>query len=88
MKKHKNRCHLFTHGDHTENVVRSGLNSLIVAVDSSNDGTAALVAAELPEVRFLIFPERKYPGDARNIGIVVVRAEINAKHQPNYLYTA
>jgi radical SAM protein with 4Fe4S-binding SPASM domain len=31
--------HIFTHGDHAENVVRSGLNSLIVAVDGISQDT-------------------------------------------------
>jgi glycosyltransferase involved in cell wall biosynthesis len=50
----------------------------VVVVDSSNDGTGDLVAERFPEVRLLRFEERKYPGDARNAGIEVARADIVA----------
>jgi glycosyltransferase involved in cell wall biosynthesis len=50
----------------------------VIVVDSSNDGTEALIAADFPEVRLIHFAERKYPGDARNVGIAEARAEIVA----------
>jgi glycosyltransferase involved in cell wall biosynthesis len=50
----------------------------VVVVDSSIDGTGDLVAEQFPEVRLLRFEERKYPGDPRNAGIDVARADILA----------
>jgi glycosyltransferase involved in cell wall biosynthesis len=50
----------------------------VIVVDSSEDGTATLVAAEFPEVRLLRFADRKFCGDARNIGISVARGDIVA----------
>jgi glycosyltransferase involved in cell wall biosynthesis len=50
----------------------------VLVVDSSTDGTAALVAREFPAVRLWSFPERKFPGDARNYGIAQARGKILA----------
>jgi glycosyltransferase involved in cell wall biosynthesis len=50
----------------------------VILVDSSEDGTGDLVASAFPGVRLLRFPARKYPGDARNIGIAAVRSDIIA----------
>ncbi len=41
----------------------------IVVVDSSNDGTAAFVEERFPSVRLHHFRDRKFCGDARNMGI-------------------
>jgi GT2 family glycosyltransferase len=41
----------------------------IVVVDSGKDGAAGIIAALFPRVELLKFPDRKYPGDARNIGV-------------------
>ncbi len=50
----------------------------VIVVDSSNDGTAQLVAGHFTEVVLLTYAERKYPGDARNIGINRAQADIVA----------
>lgn len=50
----------------------------VILVDSSNDGAADLVKAAFPLVRLLHFPERKFPGDARNIGVAAARAKVVA----------
>ena len=50
----------------------------VIVVDSSSDGTAAEVARRFPEAAVMSFPERKYPGDARNAGIAQARADIVA----------
>lgn len=50
----------------------------IIVVDSSRDGTAKLVEEKFPEVRLYRFSERKYCGDARNIGVSVARGDIIA----------
>ena len=38
-------------------------------MDSSRDGTADLIAREFPRVMLFRYSERKFPGDARNIGV-------------------
>ena len=50
----------------------------IIVVDSSSDGTSRLVAERFPKVKLLSYTERKYCGDARNIGISRARGEIIA----------
>jgi GT2 family glycosyltransferase len=50
----------------------------VIVVDSSTDGTADLVAAEFPEVRLIRSRERRFAGDARNIGIAESRGDILA----------
>lgn len=47
----------------------------IIVVDSSSDGTAALIKKRFPDVRLYQFPERKFCGDARNFGLSVAKAE-------------
>ena len=50
----------------------------IIVVDSSSDGTADLVSARFPRVRLLALPTRRFPGDARNLGIAEARADVLA----------
>lgn len=50
----------------------------IIVVDSSTDGTANLVAEHFPRVRLLREKMRRYPGDARNIGVRSAAADILA----------
>jgi GT2 family glycosyltransferase len=50
----------------------------VVVVDSSTDGTDALVARQFPEVRLIHENRRLYPGDARNLGIAKSRGRIIA----------
>lgn len=50
----------------------------VIVVDSSTDGTASLVAERFPNVKLYTFSERKYPGDARNIGVSKAEGEILA----------
>ena len=50
----------------------------VIVVDSSSDGTAALVARRFPWVRLLACPTRRFPGDARNLGIARARADLLA----------
>lgn len=50
----------------------------IILIDSSTDGTAEFVARNFPRVRIRHFSERKFCGDARNIGIGIARGEIVA----------
>ncbi len=50
----------------------------IIIVDSSDDGTADLVARLFPEVQLYRFLSRKYPGDGRNYGIHQSRADLLA----------
>jgi glycosyltransferase involved in cell wall biosynthesis len=71
-----------------ENTIEACLRSLcdqetdkdyeIVVVDSSTDATAQLIQQGFPEVKLYHFAERKYCGDARNIGISGARSEIIA----------
>jgi GT2 family glycosyltransferase len=41
----------------------------VIVVDSSEHGTAKLVAVKFPEVTLLTRAERLYPGGARNLGV-------------------
>ncbi len=50
----------------------------IILVDSSSDGTAELVGERFPDVRTMIFRDRKFCGDARNIGTAHAKADILA----------
>jgi glycosyltransferase involved in cell wall biosynthesis len=50
----------------------------VIVVDSGTDGAAALVRGEYPSVLLLDFPERKYAGHARNLGIARSRGEVLA----------
>jgi len=47
----------------------------IILVNSANDGTSEFVEQAFPNVHVHHFSERKYPGDARNIGISVAKGE-------------
>lgn len=50
----------------------------IIVVDSSDDGTAALIASGFPSVRLIRLPRRTLPGPARNIGIEAARGGLLA----------
>jgi glycosyltransferase involved in cell wall biosynthesis len=50
----------------------------VIVVDSGTDHTADLVSQLFPSVRLLRFQSRKFPGDARNLGIAEARADILA----------
>lgn len=50
----------------------------IIVVDSSMDGVAYLIKETFPEVRLYQFFERKFCGDARNVGLSVAKGEIIA----------
>lgn len=50
----------------------------IIVIDSSADKTPEIVNTHFPQVRLFHFDERKYCGDARNIGISEARADIVA----------
>jgi len=50
----------------------------VVVVDSSSDGTAEIVARRFPWVRLIACPTRRFPGDARNLGIGRARADLLA----------
>jgi len=50
----------------------------IIVVDSSTDKTPEIVNRYFPKVRFFHFDQRKYCGDARNIGISNAKADIVA----------
>jgi glycosyltransferase involved in cell wall biosynthesis len=59
-----------------QQTVKSGFE--IVAVDSSTDDTAAIIAAGFPAVGLHTFATRKYPGDARNYAIAQARGNLIA----------
>jgi GT2 family glycosyltransferase len=50
----------------------------IIVVDSSTDGTEALLTAENPRFRMYHFTDRLFPGKARNFGISVSEGDILA----------
>lgn len=50
----------------------------IVVVDSSDDGTGELVAGRFPDVLLLRSSERRFPGDARNLGVAASRGRVLA----------
>jgi GT2 family glycosyltransferase len=50
----------------------------IILIDSSSDGTAEFVKHNFPQVNISRYTERKFCGDARNIGIARARGEIVA----------
>lgn len=50
----------------------------IIVVDSSEDGTGRLVMKKFPTIRIRQFTERKFPGEARNIGISMANSNIIA----------
>src|SRR4030042_1375942 len=50
----------------------------LLVIDSSTDGTGDLVSKTFPHVKVYHFSERKFPGDARNIGISISKGRIIA----------
>jgi glycosyltransferase involved in cell wall biosynthesis len=50
----------------------------IIIVDTSTDGTAAIIRQEFPKIKLYTFSERKYPGAARNYGVMQSSGEILA----------
>ncbi len=50
----------------------------VILVDSSDDGTAEIVASRYPEIRLIRLPERTLPGSARNIAIGEARSDLLA----------
>jgi glycosyltransferase involved in cell wall biosynthesis len=50
----------------------------IIVVDSSTDHTAEIVEAEFPEARLVRFSERRFCGDARNVGLSLAKGDIIA----------
>jgi len=50
----------------------------VVVIDSSSDGTAAFIRARFPRVSLHTFAERKFPGEARNLGAERTKGEILA----------
>jgi glycosyltransferase involved in cell wall biosynthesis len=57
---------------------RGGPPFEIIVVDSSTDGTADLVASAFPDVHVIRSRQRRYAGDARNVGIAASRGDILA----------
>ncbi len=50
----------------------------IIVVDSSNAPTVEWIRRDFPEVRLFTFHERKFPGDARNYGILQAKSKLIA----------
>jgi glycosyltransferase involved in cell wall biosynthesis len=48
----------------------------VIVIDSSQDGTGALVAEKFPWVQLHVFPKRKFCGDARNFVLQVAKGDI------------
>jgi glycosyltransferase involved in cell wall biosynthesis len=71
-----------------EKTIKTALSSLlnqktdkdfeVIVVDSSFDRTAEIIKQNYPWVKLYTFPERKFCGDARNIGISKARGDIIA----------
>lgn len=59
-------------------VAACGAGAEVTVVDSSEDGTDALIGAEFPGVRLIHLPQRTLPGRARNLGAGSSRAPILA----------
>jgi GT2 family glycosyltransferase len=69
-----------TIGDCLESLRRQTLPGCfeVILVESSGDGTADYVNQQFPKVQVLGFDQRKFCGDARNIGISRARADVVA----------
>lgn len=50
----------------------------IIVVDSSEDDTCEIIRRDFPDVSLYSFSERKYPGEARNMGATKARGHILA----------
>ena len=50
----------------------------VVVIDSSRDGTADLIRQRFPNVSLHTFADRKFPGEARNLGVARSEGEILA----------
>jgi GT2 family glycosyltransferase len=50
----------------------------IIVVDSSTDATSDHIKKEFPGIKVYRYEERKFPGDARNVGVSVAKARIIA----------
>jgi glycosyltransferase involved in cell wall biosynthesis len=57
---------------------RAGIRFEIIVIDSSEDGAGEFVEKHFQSIRLYRFSKRKYPGDARNIGISLARGDIVA----------
>ncbi len=66
--------------DCLESLVRQATQAAyeIIVIDSSTDQTPAIVQANFPQVTFRHFAERKFCGDARNIGLTLAQGTIVA----------
>jgi len=71
----------------SQNVISECLRSLeqqtcpnyeIIVVDSSQDNTSQIIRTCFPRISLYSFPERKYPGEARNIGVSKASGQILA----------
>lgn len=80
------RCSVIVASYNSRRTIGACLNSLrrqdfpdpfeVIVVDSSSDGTDALIREEFPEVVLVHCSGRKYPGDARNLGIARAGGDI------------
>lgn len=72
----------------SQNTINKCLNALkkqkcrhnfeIIVVDSSQDNTSKIIHWEFPDVSLYSFSDRKYPGDARNLGVLKAIGQIFA----------